>query len=215
MPRKAVEAPVDDGIDNYDLPKSIVTRMAKGALPAGVMIQKDVTVALQKGSTVFVNYLAAVAHDVATDKNHKTIAASHVLEAVKQLGWEDDQELIKHLKKELTAFRAGVEAKKVQSGKGPSKAPTGAGPGRPPKAKVADAPKPPSKDGAALKGPSVEEQANGVEENEAYREGEDEDDNGVEDEEEMEEDVEMEEEEEQDGQPGLEDDDAGEASDKD
>ena len=41
------------------------------------------------------------AHDVATDRNNKTIAASHVLEAVKQLGWEDDQELIKHLKDEL------------------------------------------------------------------------------------------------------------------
>lgn len=44
------------------------------------------------------------AHDVATDKGHKTIAATHVLEAVTQLGWEDDQDLVKHLKTELAGL---------------------------------------------------------------------------------------------------------------
>lgn len=153
-------------------------------VPDGVKMEKDVPLALIKGSTVFVNYLAAVsvpptlpvspsahaltlspslptnrtthppgirttnrAHDVATDQNHKTIAATHVLEAVSQLGWDDEKELLKHLKRELagpsslspsrssfplplmlnpfipleTAFREATEAKK-SGGKVPAAA---------------------------------------------------------------------------------------------
>ena len=40
-------------------------------------------------------------HDAATERSHKTITAGHVLEAVKQLGWEDGSELVKQLKSEL------------------------------------------------------------------------------------------------------------------
>ncbi|KAM0751233.1 histone-fold-containing protein [Meredithblackwellia eburnea MCA 4105] len=120
MPRKKVEQQPEseqqqveeDGIEHYDLPKSIVTRMAKNSVPAEVKMQKDIPVALVKGSTVFVNYLAAVAHDVATERNQKTITAAHVLDAVKQLGWEDEQALLKHLKGELNVYRKAVEAKK-------------------------------------------------------------------------------------------------------
>ncbi|KAL8290486.1 hypothetical protein RQP46_002744 [Phenoliferia psychrophenolica] len=128
---KGIEVDVveeEDGIDNYDLPKTVDVKM-----------QKDIPVALMKGSTVFVNYLAAVAHDVATDRGNKTIGANHVLEAVKQLGWEDDQELIKHLKKELAAFRVTVEQKKSEKSGKPIPVKSGAGPGRPPNAAKAAA----------------------------------------------------------------------------
>jgi DNA polymerase epsilon subunit 3 len=77
-----------------------------------------------KGSTVFISYLAALsvpfsfsssvfpqkltlrpphhsAHDTATERNHKTINATHVLDSVKQLMWDDGDELHKVLKKEL------------------------------------------------------------------------------------------------------------------
>lgn len=41
-------------------------------------------------------------HDLATEKGTKTITALHVLEATKQLGWEDGgKSLEKELKKEL------------------------------------------------------------------------------------------------------------------
>lgn len=39
------------------LPKSIVTRLAKGVLPQNTNIQKDAVLALTKGATVFINYL--------------------------------------------------------------------------------------------------------------------------------------------------------------
>ncbi|CEQ40352.1 SPOSA6832_01981 [Sporobolomyces salmonicolor] len=125
MPRKkAVPAAADpasatgadgedgQGIDSFELPKSVVARLAKAAVPPEVKLQKEVPLALVKGSTVFINYLAALSHDVATERNHKTIAATHVLDAVKQLGWDDGGELSKTLKQELAAFREANEARK-------------------------------------------------------------------------------------------------------
>ena len=78
-----------------------VTRLAKSAVPPETKLQKDVPLALVKGSTIFINYLSALAHDTAVDQGHKTITAAHVLEAVKQLGWEDTGDLSKLLKREL------------------------------------------------------------------------------------------------------------------
>ena len=43
---------------DLSLPKTMVQRLAKGVLPANTQIQKDAILAMQKGATVFVNYLA-------------------------------------------------------------------------------------------------------------------------------------------------------------
>ncbi|TNY22725.1 hypothetical protein DMC30DRAFT_414878 [Rhodotorula diobovata] len=119
MPRKKLApaaadpaAEEDGGIEAFELQKSVVARLVKASLPPDVKLQKEVPLAMVKGSTVFIAYLAALAHDTATEKNHKTIAASHVLEASKQLAWDDGGALQKMLKKELAAFRANNEAKK-------------------------------------------------------------------------------------------------------
>ncbi|GJN89175.1 hypothetical protein Rhopal_002149-T1 [Rhodotorula paludigena] len=120
MPRKKSVAAASDpahdedgGIEAFELQKAVVARLIKAALPEDVKLQKDVPLALVKGSTVFISYLAALAHDTATERNHKTIAASHVLDAVKALGWDDGGQLQKSLKKELAAaFRAANDAKK-------------------------------------------------------------------------------------------------------
>ncbi|KAL9708770.1 hypothetical protein Ac2012v2_007924 [Leucoagaricus gongylophorus] len=71
-----------DAIDQYELPKSLVSKIAKSALPNHVKLQKDTVLALVKSSTVFVNYLAAIAHDVATSKQHKSISANDILHAL-------------------------------------------------------------------------------------------------------------------------------------
>ncbi|GAA5981701.1 hypothetical protein JCM10908_004571 [Rhodotorula pacifica] len=102
----------DGGLEAFELPKSVVARIARGALPDDIKLQKEVPLALVKGSTVFINYLAALSHDLASEKNHKTISAAHVLDAVKQLGWDDGGELHRQLKKDLAGFRAAAEAKK-------------------------------------------------------------------------------------------------------
>lgn len=56
---KAQQEQVSDGIENYELPKSIVVRIAKAAIPENAKLSKDVQMSLVKGSTVFINYLGA------------------------------------------------------------------------------------------------------------------------------------------------------------
>lgn len=109
MPRKSDPGPIPgagpppgdkDGngvsIDENVLPKSIVTRLAKGVLPQNTNIQKDAVLALTKGATVFINYLCTAANENAVKANKKTIMPKDVLEAISQL--------------ELNEFRPRLEA---------------------------------------------------------------------------------------------------------
>lgn len=48
---------VSEGIENFELPKSIITKIAKSAIPDHAKLQKETVLALVKGSTVFINYL--------------------------------------------------------------------------------------------------------------------------------------------------------------
>ncbi|KAF7338507.1 DNA polymerase epsilon subunit 3 [Mycena venus] len=50
---------ISEGMENFELPKSLVTRIARSALPENVKMQKETVVSLIKGSTVFINYLAS------------------------------------------------------------------------------------------------------------------------------------------------------------
>ncbi len=43
---------------DLSLPKTMVQRLAKGVLPPNTSLGKDAIVAMQKGATVFINYLA-------------------------------------------------------------------------------------------------------------------------------------------------------------
>lgn len=59
---KAPKAPREDdtlSVEDLNLPKSIVQRLAKGVLPPNTQIQKDALLAMSKGATVFVNYLTS------------------------------------------------------------------------------------------------------------------------------------------------------------
>ncbi|KAI0072352.1 histone-fold-containing protein [Panus rudis PR-1116 ss-1] len=162
MPRKdanqnhsSAEAQQDansEGIDAFDLPRSLVTRIARSALPDNVKLQKETILALTKGSTVFVNYIGASAHDIAASKQHKSIAASDILKALEVAQFGD---MLPLLQTELQAYRdnqsrgkkggtsssvskgkpkdtnasASISASKVSaSTKGKERAPTSAGP---------------------------------------------------------------------------------------
>ncbi|KAF4630092.1 hypothetical protein G7Y89_g8050 [Cudoniella acicularis] len=54
----AKETQVGINIEDLNLPKSIVTRLAKGVLPPNTQIQGNAMLAMTKSATVFVNYLA-------------------------------------------------------------------------------------------------------------------------------------------------------------
>jgi histone H3/H4 len=46
-------------LQDLTLPKSIITRLAKGVLPPNTQIQANAILALSKSATVFINYLAS------------------------------------------------------------------------------------------------------------------------------------------------------------
>ncbi|KAL1757873.1 hypothetical protein FB107DRAFT_259300 [Schizophyllum commune] len=87
---------ISEGIENFELPKSVVTKIAKSALPDNVKLQKETVLSLIKGSTVFINYLA-----------HKSVSASDVIKALEVLEFGD---LVEPLNAELNIFR-GAPAK--------------------------------------------------------------------------------------------------------
>ncbi|KAI8886229.1 histone-fold-containing protein [Backusella circina FSU 941] len=70
------------GIEDNELPKANVTRVLKAALPPGTALQKDARLAVGKAATVFINYISAVANDVAKGASHKTISAPDVFKAL-------------------------------------------------------------------------------------------------------------------------------------
>ncbi|KAI0291830.1 hypothetical protein BC826DRAFT_912042 [Russula brevipes] len=107
MPRKdnantpasaqAQQNAVSEGIENFELPRALVTRIAKSGVPENVKLQKDTVLSLVKGATVFINYLGA-AHEVSTSKQHKSISASDVFKALELIEFAD---LIPSLQAEL------------------------------------------------------------------------------------------------------------------
>ncbi|KAG7448130.1 histone-fold-containing protein [Guyanagaster necrorhizus] len=93
---------VTEGLDNFELPKSLVTSIARSALPDNAKLPKDTILALVKGSTVFINHLAGTAYDVAMSKQHKSISAADVMRALDILELGDMVEMIQE---DLQAFR--------------------------------------------------------------------------------------------------------------
>ncbi|KAJ6547309.1 histone-fold-containing protein [Mycena capillaripes] len=104
---------VSEGMENFELPKSLVTRIARSALPENVKMQKETVLSLIKGSTVFINYLGAFAHDVALSKQHKSISASDVLKALEMIEFGD---LVDKLQAELVVYREQAKTDKSKKG---------------------------------------------------------------------------------------------------
>ncbi|KAI0050589.1 histone-fold-containing protein [Auriscalpium vulgare] len=118
MPRKDSAAPVSaqaqqdavsEGIENFELPRALVMKIAKSAVPDNTKLQKDTVLSLVKGATVFINYLAATAHDVSTSKQHKSISASDVLKALEQIEFAD---LVGPLQTELQIYRDNLKGRR-------------------------------------------------------------------------------------------------------
>ncbi|KAI9437843.1 histone-fold-containing protein [Lactarius psammicola] len=106
---QAQQDAVSEGIENFELPRALVTRIAKSAVPENVKLQKDTVLSLVKGATVFINYLAATAHEVSTSKQHKSISASDVFKALEIIEFAD---LIPPLQAELQIYRELSKSKK-------------------------------------------------------------------------------------------------------
>jgi len=91
-----------DGIYSYELPRSLVAKIARASVPDNCKFQKEAILALLKGSTVFINCLAVGAHEIAKGKQHKSISASDVLKALEHMQLGD---LVGPLQDELPIYR--------------------------------------------------------------------------------------------------------------
>ncbi|KAK0368862.1 DNA polymerase epsilon subunit D [Colletotrichum limetticola] len=67
---------------DLSLPKSIITRLAKGVLPPQTQIQANAVLAMGKSATVFINYLASHANEITTNAGKKTVSAEDVFKAL-------------------------------------------------------------------------------------------------------------------------------------
>ncbi|KAJ3275745.1 hypothetical protein HDV01_007212 [Terramyces sp. JEL0728] len=76
---------MSDPIENYELPKSTIQKICKGVLPEGTNVQKEAREAITKASTVFINYLTAVANEQAVKQDRKTINSSDIFKALEML----------------------------------------------------------------------------------------------------------------------------------
>lgn len=103
---------------DLNLPKSIVTRLAKGALPPNTQIQGNAMLAMTKSATVFVGYLATHANEYAQAANRKTVAPADVLRALEDLEFG---EFRPRLEAELAQFNENAAAKRAGAKKGREK----------------------------------------------------------------------------------------------
>ncbi|ODQ68192.1 histone-fold-containing protein [Nadsonia fulvescens var. elongata DSM 6958] len=70
------------GIEDLLLPRATMLKLAKDVLPDGSQIPKDGLMALLRSSTMFINYLAAEANNIAHIANRKTIVPTDVFKAL-------------------------------------------------------------------------------------------------------------------------------------
>jgi DNA polymerase epsilon subunit 3 len=75
-------APGGSSIEDFDVPKSHITKVLKNALPDGTSIQKDARLAFMKATTVFINYITATANDYVRQANLKTITPETIIKAL-------------------------------------------------------------------------------------------------------------------------------------
>ncbi|KAH9851000.1 histone-fold-containing protein [Lenzites betulinus] len=107
---------VAEGISDFELPRSVVMKLARASqVPENTKFSKDVILAMVKASTVFINYLAATAHEVASSKQHKSISATDVLKALELVEFAD---IAKNIQGELQIYRDLQKADKKKTGKG-------------------------------------------------------------------------------------------------
>ncbi|KAF2472102.1 histone-fold-containing protein [Lindgomyces ingoldianus] len=110
-PAKAASKEDGLSVEELNLPKSIVQRLAKGVLPPNTQIQKDALLAMSKSATVFVNYLTHYAAENAARSNKKTVMPKDVFDAMQELEFES---FLPRLEAEVAKFTS-IQADKRNS----------------------------------------------------------------------------------------------------
>ncbi|CAK7213916.1 hypothetical protein SBRCBS47491_001968 [Sporothrix bragantina] len=69
-------------IEDLNMPRSIITRLAKGVLPPNTQIQGSAITGMSKSATVFISHLANAANNITTNAGKKTIMPADVFAAL-------------------------------------------------------------------------------------------------------------------------------------
>ncbi|KAF9899886.1 hypothetical protein EC991_008212 [Linnemannia zychae] len=96
-------------IEDNELPKAILTRIIKQALPENTNIQANAKLAMTKSTTLFINYLTSAANEMAANAGHKIVSGAHVLKALEEV---DLEEMLPRLTAELEAFQSIQRSRK-------------------------------------------------------------------------------------------------------
>ncbi|KAH9840146.1 histone-fold-containing protein [Rhodofomes roseus] len=147
---QAQQEAVSEGIETFELPRSIITKLARSAMSENTKMSKDVVLSFQKASTVFINYLAATAHEVAASKQHKSISATDVLKALELVEMGD---MVHKLQQELQVYREVQKTDKGRKSTGGAKGKGRESQGEPHSVSAASAAK--AKQNAKEKGPTI------------------------------------------------------------
>jgi histone H3/H4 len=95
-PSKA-PAQQDNNIDDFDLPRTVINRIAKNSFPDGTALAKETRLALTKSATVFINYITAAAGDAAKSQNKKTISVDHIYKALEDSEFDGILDYVKEM----------------------------------------------------------------------------------------------------------------------
>ncbi|ETS87483.1 hypothetical protein PFICI_01311 [Pestalotiopsis fici W106-1] len=127
MERASEAAPHSDkkdkdatAIEDLNLPKSIITRLAKGVLPPNTQIQANAILAMTKAATVFINHLANAANERTQNSNKKTIMPPDVFDALDDIEYPEFKELVQQeFKKfnEIQSSKRNTYRRKVAAAK--------------------------------------------------------------------------------------------------
>lgn len=84
-------------IDDFDLPRTVINRIAKTCFPEGTALAKETRLALTKSATVFINYITGAAGDACKAQNKKTISVEHIYKALEESEFEGILEYVKEM----------------------------------------------------------------------------------------------------------------------
>ncbi|CAF9913024.1 MAG: hypothetical protein ALECFALPRED_008462 [Alectoria fallacina] len=107
-------------IEDLSLPRTMVQRLAKGVLPANTSLHKDAILAMSKGATVFINYLAHAANTASLASGKRTIPPNAVIEALAELEFENFGPRVEAELKKFNEVQTGKRneyRRKVKEGK--------------------------------------------------------------------------------------------------
>eukprot|EP01039_Chlorochromonas_danica_P009666 gene9666-10686_t len=91
-------------------PMACVSRVLKAALPENMAMTKEARLAFSRAVSVFIFYITHCANEICREHKRQTIAASDVMKALKELGYEDFE---KPLEEFLELHKEAEENKKA------------------------------------------------------------------------------------------------------